>query len=149
MNVWLWHSTRQSESSCETSQMFVPLRDLWWNYSCFDFETYGATVDEAWVFSSPLVASGVPEHETEVGAGQYQPMISWERKRAVINVPEIQFIKSFWTNTWKQKGVDLHWSSCLVSSGIPAIVSTPSTTSPSQLWNKEIRNVCASCCIIT
>lgn len=116
-------------------------------YRCFDFETYGATINAAWAFcllSLPVKSQSMRQ---EVGARQYQPMISWERKWAALNVPKTQFMKSFWTACGnKRRGIyvlssdtDFHICEhqeenaarcCLVSvvlSGIPVIDFTPHT----------------------
>ncbi len=75
--------------------MFAPLRGLWWRYSCFDFETYGATINAAWAFCLLWLPVKSQSMRQEVRARQYQPMISWERKWVVLNVPKIPFMK--WT----------------------------------------------------
>lgn len=116
--------------------MFVPLRGLWWKCSCFDFETYGATINAAWAFCLLWLPVKSQSMRQEVGARQYQPMISWERKWVVLNVPKIKFMK--WTargnstDIWhkflyvnvsirKMTRLDVG----IVLSGIPVIVSTP------------------------
>lgn len=89
--------------------MFVPLRDLWWKYSCFDSETYGATINAAWAFCLLRLPVKSQSMRQEVGARQYQPMISWERKWVVLNVPKIQFMKSFWSARGNKGSRFIHW----------------------------------------
>lgn len=75
----------------------------------FDFETYGATINAAWAFcllSLPVKSQSMRQ---EVGARQYQPMISWERKWAALNVPKTQFMKSLWSACGNKGSGFIYW----------------------------------------
>lgn len=97
----------------------------WWGFegwlrSCFESETYGATVNAALVFSLLWLPVKSQSMTQEDGACQYQPMMSWERKWVGLNGPQVIFTKSLWNlktasaeSDWRTRASPLFSLSCV------------------------------------
>ena len=78
----LWNFT----DACPTGRLVVEVQLRWlWHIR--------ATIIAARSVLSSPGASEISKHETEVGACQYQPMMSWERKSVGPSVPQVKFMK--------------------------------------------------------